>query len=128
MKSISIEELLVFQRKIIDKTGGAIGIRDLGLIESALNKSFATFDGLDLYTELEEKISVITYSLIKNHGFVDGNKRIGVAVMLLLLRLNRIKIIYTQAELSEFGLGIADGSLKEEDIKNWIQDHKSKVC
>jgi death-on-curing protein len=124
MKTISIEEVVLFQKKIIDKTGGTIGIRDLGLVESALNKALLTFDGQDLYKELEEKISVIIYALIKNHGFVDGNKRIGIAVMLLLLRLNRIGITYTQEELVNFGLGIADGSLKEKDIQNWIQYHK----
>jgi death on curing protein len=126
MKNISIEEVVVFQKKIIDKTGGAIGIRDLGLIESALNNALVTFDGQDLYKETEEKISVITFALIKNHGFVDGNKRIGIAVMILLLRLNRISIVYTQEELVNLGLGIADGSLKEEDIQNWIQRHKNK--
>jgi death-on-curing protein len=124
MKTISIEEILVFHKKIMDRTGGAFGIRDLGLIESALNKALLTFDGRDLYQKTEEKISVITYALIKNHGFVDGNKRIGIAVMLLLLRLNRINITYKQEELVELGFGIADGSRKEEDIKNWIQDHK----
>jgi death-on-curing protein len=124
MKTISIEEVVFFHRKIIDKTGGTNGIRDLGLVESALNKALLTFDGQDLYKEIEEKISVITYALIKNHGFVDGNKGIGIAVMLLLLRLNRISIAYTQEELVDFGLAIADGSLKEEAIQNWIQDHK----
>lgn len=124
MKTINIEEVVVFHRKIIDKTGGTFGIRDLGLIESALNKALLTFDGQDLYKELEEKISVITYTLIKNHGFIDGNKRIGIAVMLLLLRFNQINILYTQEELVALGLGIAEGSLKEKDIQKWIQNHK----
>ena len=83
-----------------------------------------TFDGQDLNKKTEEKISVITYALIKNHGFVDGNKRIGIAVMLLLLRFNRIGITYKQEELVKLGLVIADGSLKEEEIQNWIQEHK----
>jgi death-on-curing protein len=124
MKTINIEEVVVFHRKIMEKTGGTIGIRDIGLVESALNKALLTFDGQDLYKELAEKISAITYALIKNHGFVDGNKRIGIAVMLLLLRLNEISIEYKQEELVSLGLGIADGSLKEADIQNWIQRHK----
>lgn len=124
MKTITIEEVVLFHRKIIDRTGGSHGIRDLGLVESALNKALLTFDGQDLYIEIENKISVIAYALIKNHGFVDGNKRIGVAIMLLLLRLNQINISYTQDELVSLGLEVADGKLKEEDIQNWIKQHK----
>jgi death on curing protein len=125
MRTIKLDDLLLFQRKIIQKTGGSDGIRDLGLIDSALNKAFMTFDGNDLYQEPDEKIAVITYSLIKNHGFVDGNKRIGVAVMLLLLQLNAIKIVYTQKELVELGVGIADGSLNEKSIRKWIKSHQT---
>jgi death on curing protein len=124
MKTISIEEVVHFHRKIIDRTGGSNGTRDLGLVESALNKALQTFDGQDLYKEIETKISVITYALIKNHGFIDGNKRIGVAVMLLLLRLNQINIRYSQDELVSLGLEVADGKLKEEDIQSWINQHK----
>ncbi len=65
-----------------------------------------------------------TIALIKNHGFVDGNKRIGIAVMLLLLRLNQISILYTQKELVDLGLGLSEGSLKEKDVQNWIVNHK----
>lgn len=77
MKGIDVEEIMIFHRKIIEQTGGSDGVRDIGLIKSALNRAFSTFDGNDLYKEIEDKVSVITYGLIKNHGFVDGNKRIG---------------------------------------------------
>ena len=80
MNIISLEELLVFHDKIIEKTGGAGGIRDLNLIESAVKGAFVTFDGEDLYKEPIDKIVAITYSLIKNHCFTDGNKRAGIAV------------------------------------------------
>ena len=123
MKGIDVEEILIFHRKIIEQTGGSDGIRDIGLIESALNGAFSTFDGMDLYKEIEDKVSVITYGLIKNHGFVDGNKRIGVAVMLLLLRINGVKIQYTQNELVQLGLDIAKGLLDEKGIKQWIKNH-----
>lgn len=76
-----------------------------------------------MYPEIESKISAITYSLINNHGFVDGNKRIGVSVMLLLLRLNNIKIEYKQEELVDLGIKIAENKCKEEDIKKWIESH-----
>lgn len=124
MKGIDVEDILTFHRKIIEQTGGSDGIRDISLIESALNRAFTTFDSNDLYKDIEDKISVITYGLVKNHGFVDGNKRIGVSVMLLLLRLNGIKVKYSQNELVNLGLGIADGSMDETDIKQWIKRHK----
>ena len=123
MKSVELEDVLVFHRKIIEQTGGSNGIRDLGLIESALNRAFMTFEGKDLYKEIEDKISALTFSLVNNHGFVDGNKRIGVAVMILLLRLNDIKVNYSQKDLIALGLGIADGSFKENEIKQWIKKH-----
>jgi death-on-curing protein len=100
------------------------GVRDRSLLESAINKANQTFDGQDLYEGIHKKISVITYSLIKNHGFVDGNKRIGVATMLLLLKLNEFNIKYTQEELIEIGLRTAEGIYNEEDIERWILRHQ----
>jgi death-on-curing protein len=117
MISIDIDNVLLFHKKIVEQTGGSKEIRDLGLIESGLNRGSATFDGIDLYKEIEEKISAITHGIVKNHGFVDGNKRIGVSVMLLLLKLNSIPIKYSQQELIELGLKVADGTFSEEDIK-----------
>ena len=124
MKTISLEELLVFHRKIIEKTGGSKGIRDLNLIESALNRAFVTFESKDLYKDIIDKIAAITYGLIQNHGFVDGNKRIGIAFMLFLLKLNELKIRYSQKELINLGLGIADGLITEENLRNWIRHHE----
>ena len=123
MEMIALEEIIIFHEKIIEKTGGSQGVRDIGLIESAINRPFQTYDGIELYPEIESKISAITYSLINNHGFVDGNKRIGVSVMLLLLRLNDIKIEYKQEELVDLGIKIAENKCKEEDIKKWIESH-----
>ena len=115
---------MVFHRKIIEKTGGSKGIRDLNLIESALNRAFVTFESKDLYKVIIDKISAITYGLINNHGFVDGNKRIGIAFMLFLLKLNELKIRYSQKELIKLGLGIADGLITEENLRNWIRHHE----
>lgn len=120
MKSISVEQLILFQKKIISASGGSVGVKDIGLVESALNRHKATFDGVDLYPTIIEKISATTVSLVKNHGFVDGNKRVGVTVMLILLKLNEISISYTQQELIDLGLGLASGELNEEDVKRWI--------
>jgi death on curing protein len=123
MRFLSIENVIIFHEKIIKETGGSYGIRDRGLIESALNRAFMTYDGRDLYSDNIEKISVIAHSLICNRGFVDGNKRIGVAVMAIMLKLNNIKVGYTQNELIDLGLRTAEGFMKENDILNWIKEH-----
>ncbi len=123
MNTLTLDQLILFHEKIVAKTGGSAGVRDVGLIESALRKAEATFGGQDLYETDIQKISVIAYSLIKNHGFVDGNKRIGVAIMLLLLKMNMITISYTQQELVDLGLKVADGTYNEVDVENWISEH-----
>ena len=99
MNNLSLDQVKVFHRKIIEKTGGTYGIRNEGMIDSALNRGISTFDGEYLYKSNVEKISAITHSLISNHAFIDGNKRIGVSVMLILLKMNNIKIEYSQQEL-----------------------------
>jgi death on curing protein len=124
MELLDIENIILFHKKIVNQTGGSDGIRDLGLIESALNRALMTFDGKELYESLEMKIAVIAHGLISNHGFIDGNKRIGIAVMILLLKMNNIMITYTQQELISLGLGVAEGKFKEKDILAWIERHK----
>ena len=123
MKVLSLENVIIFHEKIIIESGGSAGTRDECLIESALNRAFASYDGIDLYPNIIDKISAITHSLVGNHGFIDGNKRIGVAVMVLLLKMNSIKIYYTQKELIELGLKTAEGLMDEKDISNWINEH-----
>ncbi len=123
METVDIEYILVFHNKLIERTGGSNGIRDIGLIESALNMANATFDVKDLYESILHKVAVIIASLIKNHGFVDGNKRIGIAVMLLLLKLSSINILCIQKELIELGLGIASNRVDNKAIKEWVIKH-----
>jgi death on curing protein len=123
MRFLSVDNVILFHDKILKETGGSTGIRDRGLIESALNRGFMTYDGKDLYPGIIEKISVTAYSLICNHGFVDGNKRIGVAVMVIMLKMNNVKVNYTQKELINLGLRTAEGFMKEKDILNWINEH-----
>ena len=89
---------------MIEETGGSFGIRDENLLNSALNGVFQTFDGKDLYHTKEEKGAMLGYTLISNHAFVDGNKRIGVYVMLTYLEVNGIRIKCTDSELIELGL------------------------
>ena len=107
-----------------EETGGSIGVRDEGLLESAIESAFATFDGVELYPSQEEKAAKLGYSLISNHAFVYGNKRIGVYVMLSFLELNGIHIDSSDGDVVALGLGVADGSMSQDDILKWISDHK----
>ena len=101
-------------------------MRDEGLLDSALESAFATFDGVELYPSKEEKAAKIAYSLVSNHAFVDGNKRIGVFVMLSFLSLNGIRIDATDEDIVQLGLGIADGSVEYEGIVSWIKAHRTE--
>lgn len=125
MKYISIDYILKLHKKLILATGGSSGIRDIELLESAIENSKVTFAGEDLYKSIEEKCSNICYSIINNHAFIDGNKRIGIYTMLVLLEYNKIKLFFTQEELINLGLGIAKGELKQENILEWITNHKN---
>ena len=107
-----------------EETGGSIGVRDEVLLDSALESAFATFDGTELYPTKEEKAAKIGYSLITNHAFVDGNKRIGVYVMLSFLVLNGIHTVETDEDVVALGLGVADGTMSQEDVLCWIMEHK----
>lgn len=94
-----------------EATGGSVGLRDEGLLDSALESAFSTFDGVELYPTKEEKAAKICHSLVSNHAFVDGNKRIGVYVMLSFLEINGIRIEATDEDVINLGLSVADGSM-----------------
>lgn len=124
MRLLSVDEIIILHHKLIGQTGGSHGVRDMGLIESALNRGSATFGGVDLLKTPEAMIAAITFGLVNNHGFIDGNKRVGIAAMLLLARLNGIRLSYTQNELIVLGLGVAEGSIDEARIIDWIKEHQ----
>lgn len=124
MIKFSQDKVLLLHQLIIAESGGSNEIRDIGLLDSALNNAFQTFDGNELYPTKEEKGAQIGFSLVSNHAFVDGNKRIGLLVMLSFLEINGIHLLYTDEELIELGLALADGTMKYEDLLAWINDHK----
>ena len=121
MIKFSREKVKLLHQLMAQATGGSVGVRDEGLLDSALESAFSTFDGTELYPSKEEKAARLGFALISNHAFVDGNKRIGVYVMLSFLELNGIRIEATNTDVIELGLGVADGSLQYEDILNWIK-------
>ena len=118
------EQVVKIHSSLIAKTGGMDGIRDAQLLDSALKTPFQTFGGNNLYPDILDKASQLCYSLIENHPFIDGNKRIGVHLMLLFLKLNNIEVNYSQQELIDFGLDIASGEMSKNDIKGWIIEHR----
>lgn len=123
MKRLTKTQILKMHSLLIQETGGSDGVRDEGLLDSALNLPFQSFDGEDIYKTIQAKAARLGFSLINNHSFVDGNKRIGILAMLVSLEINGIEIICTDEELIELGLGVADGSVSYKDLLNWIIDH-----
>ena len=99
-------------------------MRDFGLLESALESAYATFDGQELYPSKEEKGARLGYALISNHAFVDGNKRIGMYVMLTFLEVNGIHVNCTNEDVVHAGLSVADGSMKYAELLDWVRAHR----
>ena len=121
MIKLSKEKVLLLHRIMAEETGGSIGLRDAGLLESALNNAYATFGGEELYKTKEEKAASLGFSLISNHAFVDGNKRIGVFVMLTFLEAEGVKMNCTNPDVVDFGLSVASGNMKYDEILDWIK-------
>ncbi len=124
MIKFSKEKVLLLHQVMAESTGGDVGVRDEALLESAIENIYATFDGIELYPSKEEKAARLGYSLISNHAFVDGNKRIGIYIMLSFLELNGIKIEATNDEVVNLGLSVADGTVNYDGVLNWINKHK----
>ena len=116
MIKLTKDNILTLYKIMVDNTGGTIGIRDTSLLESALNAPFQTFGDEELYPSINEKASRLCYGLIKNHPFIDGNKRIGVYAMLVFLELNNINLNFSDEEIINIALKTADTSYSYEDI------------
>ena len=123
MISLSKEQVIGLHKRLIERTGGLPGLRDEGLLDSALASPFHTFDGEELYPTVVAKIARLTHSLVNNHAFADGNKRIGVYVMLVLLELNHIAADFTDADIIHIGLRLADGSMRAEELLGLLIEH-----
>ena len=124
MIKFSKEKVLLLHKLIAQETGGSVGVRDEGLLESALETAFSSFDGQEFYPTKEEKGARIGHSLISNHAFVDGNKRIGVYVMLTFLEVNGIRLDCTNEDVVHVGLSVADGSMDYDALLSWIKEHR----
>ena len=124
MIKFSEEKVLLLHRLLIEATGGTDGVRDIGLLDSALESAYATFDGKELFPSKEEKAARLGVGLVSNHAFVDGNKRIGMYVLLSFLEVNGIQNEATNEEVVEAGLALARGDMKYEGLLTWILEHK----
>ena len=124
MIKFSQEKVLLLHNLITEETGGDPNIRDLALLDSALESAFQTFEGQELYPSKEEKGARIGYALISNHAFVDGNKRIGMYVLLTFLEVNGIRIYPSEEEVVRVGLEVASGKMKYEELLEWILENK----
>ena len=124
MIKFSRDKVLLLHQIISAETGGAPELLDINLLDSALESAFLTFDGQELYPTKEEKAARIGYALISNHAFVDGNKRIGIYVLLTFLETNGIKIRPSNEEVVRIGLATAAGEMKYEDILAWILENE----
>lgn len=124
MIKFSREKVLLLHQLLAEATGGCVGVRDQGLLDSALEGAFAGFGDQEFYPTKEEKGARLGYALISNHAFLDGNKRIGLYVMLSFLEMNGIRIRCTDEELVYVGLSIADGKMGYEDLYYWVIEHE----
>jgi len=127
MRYLSLGEVVHLHHALLEQTGGATGIRDLGLLESALAQPRATFGGTDLHPTLIAKAAALGFSLAVNHPFVDGNKRVAHAAMEVFLVLNRLEITGTIDEQERLMLDLAAGRLTREELRLWLEEHTAPV-
>lgn len=124
MKRLSKKQVLALHHELIQRFGGEPGLRDEGLLESALAAPFQVFDRHPAFATVQQKAARLGFGLISNHSFIDGNKRIGTHIMLVTLAMNGIELNYTQRDLYEVILQIAEGRASYETLLRWILDHE----
>ena len=124
MIKFSKEKVLFLHELMAQETGGSIGVRDEGLLESTLEVAFSGFGGEEFYPTKEEKGARIGFNLISNHAFVDGNKRIGMYVMLTFLEVNGIHMDCTNDDVAKVGLAVAAGEMDYEALLQWVREHR----
>ena len=115
--------IVMLHAQLIEATGGSHGIRDEGMLESALATPFQSYEGIQAYPSLQQKAARLCYGLVKNHPFIDGNKRIGAHAMLVFLALNGIQLTYTQEELIDVILAVAASEAGYESLLRWLLNH-----
>ena len=123
MQCLSKAQVLRLHEDIVAVSGGSAGLRDEGALDSALAQPFASFGGQDLYPTLIDKAAALGFSLINNHPFIDGNKRIGHAVMVIFLRLNGLDMEAPMDEQERLILSVAAGETDRDGFNAWLREH-----
>lgn len=126
MKYLTPEQVLFIHARLVTETGGAHGVRDLGLLLSALARPQATFDGQDLYPDLFHKAGALMESLLQNHPFVDGNKRTAITSAAMFLRMNGYRLKASNAELEQLTFAALIEHLPVETLAEWFEGHVIK--
>lgn len=126
MKYLTAEQVLFIHSRLIDETGGSHGIRDLGILQSAISRPMVTFKGKALYPDVFQKAAAIMESLIKNHPFIDGNKRTAISSAGIFLRINGDSLETSQEELEDFTLSMATGKASFNDAVKWFKQYAKK--
>lgn len=127
MSVLTAEQVLFLHARLIQETGGSHGVRDVGLLESAVARPQATFDGEELYTDVFTKAAVLSESLMRNHPFVDGNKRTGIAAAALFIYRNGLRLTASNKELESFTHLVASLHPKISENTNWFKSHSRVV-
>ncbi|MEW6739105.1 MAG: type II toxin-antitoxin system death-on-curing family toxin [Nitrospirota bacterium] len=127
MKYLLVEQVLFIHSRLIDETGGSHGVRDLGLLQAAVSRPKATFGGKDLYLDIFHKAASLMESLIKNHPFIDGNKRTAITSVGIFLQRNGWLLETSQKELERFVISVAAGNASFDDIVKWFKQYSSKA-
>jgi len=120
---LTAEQILFLHARLVAETGGSHGVRDINMLLSALGRPQASFDDRDLYPDLYHKAAALMDSLIRNHPFVDGNKRTGIASTALFLRINRYRLVASNAELEKFTIEVARSQHTLDEIATWLEAH-----
>ena len=123
---LTLEQILIIHEDQLERYGGSFGLRDLPLLESAIFRPQSSFGGEDLYVTIFDKAAAMMHSLLKNHAFVDGNKRTATVSTIMLLELNRYKLAVNQKELVEFAMHVENEALSLDEIASWLQKHSKK--
>lgn len=123
MKYLTSQQILAIHDQMIKHFGGSDGIRDIGLLESAAARPQASFDGVSMYETIFDKAAALLHSLLKNHPFVDGNKRTAIASTGIFLKINKYRLMNQHEKALEFALKVENGSLSFEEIADWLKKY-----
>jgi death on curing protein len=125
LKYLTVEEVLILHRRLIQRTGGSDGVRAMGLLESAVARPQASFGSEDLYPDLWSKTAALMHSLVKNHPLVDGNKRTAITAAGIFIELNGHTLTASNEELLDFTRQVTTGDMELEEMAVWLQAHSA---